>query len=70
MARDHQAVLAEALLKTDDVAALLQVQPSTIRKWVHMQSIPVVRVGRAVRFRRDEIARWVGEHSKSEMTWD
>jgi len=41
------------LLTTDEVADLLNVKPSTIRKWVHLEQIPVVRLGRAVRFQVD-----------------
>jgi excisionase family DNA binding protein len=43
------------LLTTDEVANLLSVKPATIRKWVHLQEIPVVRLGRAVRFKIDRL---------------
>ena len=58
------------LMTTDEVADLLSVKPSTIRKWVHLQEIPVVRLGRAVRFRLDKIEEWVKAKSLSEKTWD
>ena len=43
------------LLTTDEVADLLNVKPSTIRKWVHLEQIPVVCAGRAVRFWSDAV---------------
>ena len=49
------------LLTTEDVADLLSLKPSTIRKWVHLQEIPCVRLGRAVRFEYGRIVEWVRE---------
>ena len=58
------------LLTTDEVADLLNVKPSTIRKWVHLEQIPVVRLGRAVRFRVEAVEKWVNERSKQPRIWD
>jgi excisionase family DNA binding protein len=65
-----EALPMTKLLTTDEVASLLSVKPSTIRKWVHLEQIPVVRLGRAVRFRPDKIEEWVKAKSISEKTWD
>ncbi|MHB8894156.1 MAG: helix-turn-helix domain-containing protein [Candidatus Geothermincolia bacterium] len=58
------------LMTTDEVADLLSVKPATIRKWVHLQEIPVVRLGRSVRFDHETIAAWVREKSVANKKWD
>ncbi len=58
------------LMTTDEVADLLSVKPATIRKWVYLQEIPVVRLGRAVRFRLDAVEEWVKEKSHKAKKWD
>lgn len=47
----------ETLLKTADVAQLLSVSPLTIRAWVFQGLLPCVRLGRAVRYRREDIEK-------------
>lgn len=47
------------LLSTDEVAAWLRVQSSTIRKWTCYNRIPYVKIGRKVGFRPTDIERWV-----------
>jgi len=47
----------EALLKTDEVARLLGVSPLTIRAWVFQRLLPCVHLGRAVRFRAEDIEK-------------
>ena len=49
----------ENLLKPAEVAELLQVQKSTVYKWAHYDYIPHVKLGRALRFRKKVIDRWV-----------
>jgi excisionase family DNA binding protein len=47
----------EPLLKTEDVARLLGVSPLTVRAWVFQRLLPCVRIGRAVRFKAEDIAK-------------
>jgi excisionase family DNA binding protein len=49
----------EPLLDADAVAAWLGFKPSTIRQWVKTGDIPFVKVGRATRFRREDIEGWI-----------
>jgi excisionase family DNA binding protein len=49
----------DKLLKIGEVADLLSVTPSCIRKWVSLQFIPTVRLGRLVRFDRLAVEKWV-----------
>jgi excisionase family DNA binding protein len=57
-------MLREELLKTAEVAKLLNVSQSTIRKWVHYGFIPHAKLGRCVRFNREDIERWVQERTE------
>lgn len=45
----------ESLLKTEDVATILGVKPLTIRAWTFQRLLPCIRLGRAVRFRPEDI---------------
>lgn len=55
------------LLKIGDVARMLKLQPWVIYKMVKESSIPVVRIGRNVRFDPDDICRWI-ESQKQAIT--
>ncbi len=43
------------LLKPEEVAERLSVSPLTVRKWIFSKRIPVVRIGRAVRVREEDL---------------
>lgn len=48
----------KATLKVKDVAAIFDVQPSTVYRWVESQKIPAHRTpGGQLRFKRSEIER-------------
>jgi excisionase family DNA binding protein len=49
----------EALMDVADVAAYTRLSPHTIRKHAQGGTIPVVRIGRRVLFRRGEINEWI-----------
>ncbi len=53
----------EQLLNTTEVAEILRVKASTIRKWVHLGFIPYVKLGRAVRFDRKDVEKWIRQRS-------
>ena len=49
-------------LKATEVAALLRVNRNTIYEAVQRDEIPgVIRVGRCLRFHRDEVLGWLGQ---------
>ncbi len=54
----------ERLLNVPQVAQWLTVAESTIRKWVHYGFIPHVRLGSAVRFRKEDIEKWLQERTE------
>lgn len=47
----------ERLLRTEEVAEILCVAPMTIRTWVFKRRIPFVKLGKSVRFRREDIEK-------------
>lgn len=47
----------QVLLKTEEVAELLRVSPLTIRAWRFQGLLPCVRLGRAVRYRHEDIEK-------------
>ena len=44
-----------SLLTVDDVAQFLKVSPNTIYYWVSRSEIPMLRIGKHLRFDRDQI---------------
>jgi excisionase family DNA binding protein len=49
----------DSLLTVDQIAAYLQVRPSTIYQWTHEGYIPHVKLGNLVRFRMSQVDRWL-----------
>ncbi|MDT3778453.1 helix-turn-helix domain-containing protein [Nitrospira sp. MA-1] len=47
--------MGENLLTVKQAASILGLQESTVRKWVLSRRVGVVRLGRSVRLRRDEV---------------
>lgn len=43
------------LLRVPEVAEALAVKPGTIRSWIASRRLPVVRLGRAVRVRLEDV---------------
>ena len=46
---------------TADAARYLNCSEGTLRQWVSKRRIPFVRVGRLVRFRREDLDRWMDD---------
>lgn len=51
------------LLTIDELAAELGLAKATLREWCWQKRIPYVKLGRAVRFRREEIEAWLRAHA-------
>ena len=47
------------LLNVQEVAKLIGVRPSTIYQWTSQEYIPHIKVGKLVRFDRNEILKWL-----------
>lgn len=50
------------LLKPEEAAAYLAVSEPTIRQWIWQRRLPVVRLGRAVRLRREDLDAVIKRH--------
>ena len=53
----------EKLLTAKQVGELLEVKISTVYDWVARGVIPYVKLGRLLRFKKNEIFRWVETHT-------
>ena len=49
----------DKLLTIDELAEVLTVKKSTIYQWVHLGLIPHMKVGRLLRFREEDIQKWL-----------
>ena len=47
------------LLTAAEVAAMLNVSPATVLDWHEQGKLPSYKLGKAVRFREDEIVAWL-----------
>ena len=43
----------------EEIAAYLGVKKDTVYKWVRLRGMPAHKVGRLVKFRREEVDKWV-----------
>jgi len=50
----------EQLLTAKELAAWLNVPGQTVYLWVSQRKIPHLKIGKCVRFDREEIRRWLG----------
>lgn len=50
-----------ALLTLPEAAALLRLQPSTLRAWVLQRRIAFIKLGRLVRFRRTDLDKMLDQ---------
>ncbi len=49
----------ERFMTVKDLADTIRVKESTLRDWIFKRQIPVVRIGRLVRFRWSEVEQWL-----------
>lgn len=57
--------LMENLLTAEGVAHLLGIKKKTVYDWVREKKIPHLRLGRQIRFRRDELENWLHQKGAS-----
>lgn len=56
----------EKLLTPMDLAGLLEVPRSTVYEWNYKGTgPPLIRVGKHVRYREDDVERWLAERQRS-----
>ena len=54
----------EKLLTVKELSEFLQVNPSTVYKWVHYRFVPCVKIGDLVRFRQSKIEIWLKKRER------
>jgi excisionase family DNA binding protein len=54
----------KSLMTTHEVAQYLQVSVSTIKKKTASGNIPSVKLGRSVRYRPQDIFRYISDHTR------
>lgn len=54
----------EKLLTKEELAEYLGIRVRTIYKWTHEEYIPFTKLGKLLRFRECDIARWLEKHTK------
>lgn len=57
----------EKLLTVDDLCELLQVKRSTVYDWTHTGYIPHYKFKKVLRFKEDQIQRWLNRKRKKGM---
>ena len=56
----------DPLMTINELAGYLKVRPATLYGWRHEGSGPPgVKVGRAVRFRREDVDAWIAESNQN-----
>jgi excisionase family DNA binding protein len=50
--------LIDSLLTADEVAAIFKIKRHTVYDWVKRGIIPTVRLGRLIRFRREDVIKF------------
>lgn len=53
------AELKNALLSPQDVCDILKIKMQTLYNWICQKRIPVIKMGRSVRFRRNDIENFL-----------
>jgi len=46
-------------LSVDEIAAYLEIKRDTVYKWIADKQMPAHRVGRLLKFRKEEVDKWV-----------
>jgi len=67
MENESQVVIANPVIMTvKDVAAYLRMSEAKVYRLVKEGALPVVRIGKTWRFRKDLLDEWLKECSRSE----
>ena len=52
-------VKLKELLTVKELSEYLKVNPQTIYNWVSQKKIPYIKIGDLVRFKEDDILKWI-----------
>lgn len=59
--------MGKELLAPDEVSQYLNIKRSTLYSWTESGRIPYYRLGRMIRFKKDDIDSWMEGHRKDEV---
>jgi len=66
--REELSMLNERqLLTAKEAAEFLSVSENTIRQWIWQRRLPVIRLGRAVRLKRDDLSQLIKRCTDNEL---
>lgn len=54
------------LLDTTETSAFLGISKNTLYEWVLQNKVPHIKVGRLVKFRRDDLEEWLKKRTRDE----
>jgi excisionase family DNA binding protein len=60
----------QPLLNVQEAAQLLSLSPNTIRQWIWQRRLPVVKLGRSVRLRREDLETLINSHRREAIIRD
>ena len=58
----------QELLRAKEAAQLLNVSENTVRMWIWQKRLPVIRLGRAVRLRRQDLEEIIERNREEAIT--
>jgi excisionase family DNA binding protein len=54
----------QPLLNVEQTAKLLGISVNTLRQWISQRRLPVVKLGKAVRFASEDVEKFIAEHKR------
>jgi excisionase family DNA binding protein len=57
-------------LGTDEAAEYLGISRNTLYEWIIQRKVPYLKVGRLVKFRKDDLQAWLTKRSQAEQKKD
>lgn len=60
-------IFGEKLVTAEELAEVLRITPSALKKRVSRKQIPFIRIGLCVRFRPSKIAQWLSNNGNGEL---
>ena len=57
--------LLEPLLTVEEAANLLRVKRNTLYTWAYRRQIPTQKVGKALRFQREDLEKWLKAQART-----
>jgi len=56
----------EKLLTTREIANLFRINPATVARWIRLNELPAIKIGRQYRIHQKDFAEFLNKINKSE----